>query len=1320
MHVNTVSRSLLFLLFLCLSNLFAQLAGEYNIDQNASGAQLYPTGNYFSSFGSAIDVLEIEGVSAMVTFNVSAGQTFIENIQIDSTFNGVSAINQIIFKGDSDNKPVVKPATYSTGTDGLGGVIDIRFNGDHYLTFENIKVNATNDTLTFKRGIRIMWGADRVTIRNCEVYDFSQDGIVIYWGDGPSGDVGQNNLLEQNKVYHMNLSSTTVSSVHGILEDGGDGNIIRNNFVYDLIPGTSVTSGMTGIRSRSDPAVISNTCDIYNNFVSLGANISDDIRIYGIYSLHDNLENINISHNSVYISGSVSTSSIYTSAFRLLETNTTNQPVFKNNIAYNARTKSAGSGEHYAIFIQNTSSQYAGDYNDLYVAQGYLGYLTGPRLNLSEWQSASQQDSNSISADPLFLSPTDLHVLSTSPVSNAGTHVSEVTTDIDGEIRDLLNPDIGADEFLDTPINEPPIANDDSARTREDIAVIIDVLANDMDPDGNLVPWSVTVINEPTHGNTSVNTSNGEITYTPETNYYGSDSFTYQVDDNNSESSNEANVSITISSVNDTPIVTESIPDKQATEDIFFTFTFSENVFSDVDVGDNLTYSSRLSNGNDLPSWLSFNSSTRTFSGTPVNEDVGIISIRVTATDDSSASSFTDFDLEVVNVNDAPQITGQENLSTPEETSLTITLNDLHVTDPDNFYPDDFTLSVQSGTNYNRNGNTITPVTDFIGMLTVPVRVNDGAANSNLYNLAVSVTAVNDVPLITGQEALNTAEETSLTITLNDLHVTDPDNIYPDDFTLGVQNGTNYNRSGNTITPLADFNGALTVHVRVNDGADDSDLYDLTVNVSAINDPPLITGQENLGTPEETSLTITLDDLHVIDPDNNYPDDFTLSIQDGTNYNRSENTITPIPDFIGTLTVPVRVNDGTDNSNLFDMTVDVTNVNDAPVVANPISDQQTTEDSLYTFTFAIDVFNDVDEDDNLSYDARLSDGSNLPAWLAFEASTRSFSGTPTNEDVGNLNIRVTATDEASVSVYDEFILEVLNINDAPYISMDIPVSVFDEDDSLSFSVKNWYAYVEDPDHPDSTLLFYIQDGSFVISEIDSTVIKFQALANWNGSDTLRVTVTDGELSDTTTIVVQVHAVNDAPFFKNFPDTVTVVNTAEKELYMGDYIEDIDTPIENISWQFTISDTALKLDFNEETARLTMIAPDFMGIITLYCTVIDDSLASGMDSLYVKVVADPTAINDFGQEIPSSYVLKQNYPNPFNPLTNIKFGLPRAGKVSIDIYNILGQKVATVFTGFKAPGYHTITFNAGHLPSGIYFYRIFCEDFADVKKMMLVK
>ena len=324
-------------------------------------------------------------------------------------------------------------------------------------------------------------------------------------------------------------------------------------------------------------------------------------------------------------------------------------------------------------------------------------------------------------------------------------------------------------------------------------------------------------------------------------------------------------------------------------------------------------------------------SNTATISPVDVNwSGTEIINFVVTGSDGLSDTAHISF--TVTPVNDPPVIDSQNPVATDEDTPVTLKLADLNVTDVDNSYPADFTLSVSTGTNYSVSGNTITPAADYYGTLTVPVTVNDGAANSSSFDLSVTVNPVNDPPVINGQNTVATDEDTPVTLTLADLNVTDVDNSYPADFTLSVSTGTNYSVSGNTITPATNYYGTLTVPVTVNDGAANSSSFDLSVTVNPVNDPPVINGQNTVATDEDTPVTLTLADLNVTDVDNSYPADFTLSVSTGTNYSVSGNTITPAADYYGTLTVPVTVNDGAANSSSFDLSVTVNPVNDPPVI----------------------------------------------------------------------------------------------------------------------------------------------------------------------------------------------------------------------------------------------------------------------------------------------------------------------------------------------------------------------------------------------------
>lgn len=177
---------------------------------------------------------------------------------------------------------------------------------------------------------------------------------------------------------------------------------------------------------------------------------------------------------------------------------------------------------------------------------------------------------------------------------------------------------------------------------------------------------------------------------------------------------------------------------------------------------------------------------------------------------------------------------------------------------------------------------------------------------------------------------------------------------------------------------------------------------------------------------------------------------------------------TPTDDAVGMWSIKVIAQDpaGNTGEQLFTLTID--NVPDAPIAGDTIPSQSASEDVGYSYQLATDAFLDPDPDDELTYVATLADGSALPAWLAFDPTTRTFSGTPTNDDVGVWMIRVVATDESGQSATQEFALEVENVNDAPVaqqpltdhevtsggiFSYQVPAAAFDDvdaDDVLTF------------------------------------------------------------------------------------------------------------------------------------------------------------------------------------------------------------------------------------------------------------------------------
>lgn len=99
---------------------------------------------------------------------------------------------------------------------------------------------------------------------------------------------------------------------------------------------------------------------------------------------------------------------------------------------------------------------------------------------------------------------------------------------------------------------------------------------------------------------------------------------------------------------------------------------------------------------------------------------------------------------------------------------------------------------------------------------------------------------------------------------------------------------------------------------------------------------------------------------------------------------------------------------------------------------------------------------------------------------------------------------------------------------------------------------------------------------------------------------------------------------------------------------------------------------------------------------------------------------PTGIDDEPSGLPTTFSVSQNYPNPFNPTTQIEFALPRTSHVRVDVFNVLGQTVATLANQRYQAGIHQVTFDATNQPSGVYLYRVTSETGSETHKMLLLK
>lgn len=412
-------------------------------------------------------------------------------------------------------------------------------------------------------------------------------------------------------------------------------------------------------------------------------------------------------------------------------------------------------------------------------------------------------------------------------------------------------------------------------------------------------------------------------TVTPDDDYSGNLKVQVSVNDGESESK-KYDLRITVYEPDNVhPVVTGQVP-LRVEENSSLTISLAHLIVTDPD--------------NDYPedfTLVVYSGANYVVSGHTITPDqgfTGTIHPEVRVDDGEDESNRFTMEIEVFPENVAPTITGQTALSTEENTSLTLRLDHLKVTDPDNDYPEGFTLTVYSGANYKVSGHTITPDAGFEGAIHPEVSVHDGEDESSRYTLDVEVFPANVPPVITGQVALSMDENTSLILKLEHLKVTDPDNTYPDDFTLRVYPGSNYQVSGTTITPARDFSGNITPEVTVKDGRANSNRFKLQIKVVPENMPPVITGQVPLAFNEDGSIQVKLTHLIVSDPDDTYPGDFTLEVLPGTGYSVNGHTVKPSPNYHGALSVPVTVNDGKDTSKPYTLSIIVQPVNDAPQV----------------------------------------------------------------------------------------------------------------------------------------------------------------------------------------------------------------------------------------------------------------------------------------------------------------------------------------------------------------------------------------------------
>lgn len=329
-------------------------------------------------------------------------------------------------------------------------------------------------------------------------------------------------------------------------------------------------------------------------------------------------------------------------------------------------------------------------------------------------------------------------------------------------------------------------------------------------------------------------------------------------------------------------------------------FTASEFVISDDD-DEPGSHTIKVQNGNHY---------TSDGKSVTVNPDyTNDLSVNVVACDAYNESA--PFVVKIKLVNDIPRIKRQQEIILARSESRRLNVAMLDVEDKDDTHTK-LTMIIGNGANYSISDKTIiTPTDGFTGTLKVPVRVSDGIDVSEEYILNVYV--MNFIPKLIAQKELQTKRKEAITITKDDVSIEDRDNLTKD-IILKVVAGNGYTYSGNTVTATTGFWGAQNINVTLNDGIDESPVYQVLVTFA--NSVPLISAQKEITVGGLKTIELTKDMFSITDEDNEWAD-LSIRVLEGSNYSFEGNKITPIPGFLGEFEINVVAFDGMQQSEVY-------------------------------------------------------------------------------------------------------------------------------------------------------------------------------------------------------------------------------------------------------------------------------------------------------------------------------------------------------------------------------------------------------------------
>lgn len=510
-----------------------------------------------------------------------------------------------------------------------------------------------------------------------------------------------------------------------------------------------------------------------------------------------------------------------------------------------------------------------------------------------------------------------------------------------------------------------PNATEDAAYTSN--VIFLPAYFSDQDP-GDVLSYSVTNQDDtPVSWLTlTINPANGSgtITGTPLNEDVGINQYKITATDQGSASVS-CNLQLTVTNTNDAPIVSNLIPDQIISSGISFQFQFAANTFQDPDIGTTLVYQADQTTGGGLPAWMSFNGSTRTFSGTPPPaEDGNQYSIRVTASDPGGLSVFDDFLVDIV-ANDPPQLDNAiSNQSATEDAAFSFQFPGNTFSDP-NGDPLSYSVSLQddsplpSWLGFSSATRTFsgTPLNGDVGVITVKLAANDGKGGNATDQFDLTVINTNDAPVVDNQiPNQSTDEDLFFSFQFAANTFSDPDvgdaltyslSTAPDWIAIDSDTRTLSGTPGNSDV------GTVSIMVTATDQGNAFVSTEFSITVNNVNDAPTVANPiEDLTIPARSLFQFTvpsntfedvdLGDVVVLSA--NLSDDSGLP--EWLTFEASTSTFSGTPDevHIGTITISLTATDQSNASVQDDFSITITkplglnSENDFILFPNPSND----------------------------------------------------------------------------------------------------------------------------------------------------------------------------------------------------------------------------------------------------------------------------------------------------------------------------------------------------------------------------------------------